>query len=58
MIKVRCYGQEHKFKTKKEAYNFFADCYYSCDAQSSEAQRYAKICFEILQGKRNITDGE
>ena len=58
MIEITCYGKEYKYETAQEAFNFFMDCFRSCDFESSEASRYAKIIQQIADGKTVIKDEE
>ena len=58
MIKITCYNKEYTYKTQQEAFNFFMDCYRSCDPASSEASRYSFIIMQIADGKTIIKDEE
>ena len=49
-----CYGEEHKFATKKDAINFFLDAYNCSDG--SEAERYASILMQLDSGKKVCSD--
>lgn len=51
-----CYGKEHKFKTRKQAMDFFLECMACSDG--SERDRYVNIYLELKSGKNYCTDGD
>ncbi len=55
-IKITCYGEMKEFETRKEAFDFFVDCFNHCDPTSSEASRYMTIINKLLNNEENITD--
>jgi len=58
MIKITCYNKEYVYETQQEAFNYFMDCYRSCDKSSNEASRYSFIIMQIADGKTIIKDEE
>ena len=55
-LRILCYNKIHEFNNKKQALDFFSDCFRSCDPSSSEAGRYMYIIQQILNNEQNITD--
>ena len=58
-IYINCGGSLYKYKSKKEAMDFFEDCIYG--SEGSERERYTDIYFSLKENlksnKRCFSDG-
>lgn len=54
-VKVTCYGETKTYPLKKPVIKFYTEAYYSCDPNSSEADRYLCI-LECLKYANEAVD--
>ncbi len=54
-VTITCYGKKET-KDRAEAISFYNDCYYGCDPDSSECDRYVSVLYGLRRGYKEVND--